>query len=68
MTYSLTGAGVIGDITTQARRRIWLLYKWTLGKYPFPCALTPFSVGLTQVGPVLGPVIGGVLADKLGWR
>uniref|UniRef100_A0A093XTE4 Quinidine resistance protein 2 n=2 Tax=Talaromyces marneffei TaxID=37727 RepID=A0A093XTE4_TALMA len=46
------GYGVIADVTTTAER----------GKY-----LGPMAAGV-MVGPALGPVIGGLLAQYLGWR
>ncbi|KAI0446404.1 major facilitator superfamily transporter [Xylaria telfairii] len=46
------GYGVISDIATPSER----------GSY-----VGIFSLGL-NVGPPLGPVLGGILADKLGWR
>ncbi|EED24402.1 MFS transporter, putative [Talaromyces stipitatus ATCC 10500] len=46
------GYGVIADITTTAER----------GKF-----LGPMAAG-AMVGPALGPVIGGLLAQYLGWR
>ncbi|KIY69160.1 MFS general substrate transporter [Cylindrobasidium torrendii FP15055 ss-10] len=46
------GAGVIGDIATPAERGGFF------GLY---------SVG-TNLGPAVGPILGGVLSDHLGWR
>ncbi|KAG9314032.1 major facilitator superfamily domain-containing protein [Chiua virens] len=46
------GAGVIGDIATRAER----------GSF-----FGLFSLG-AQFGPTIGPVIGGVLAQTVGWR
>ncbi|RAO65763.1 uncharacterized protein BHQ10_001775 [Talaromyces amestolkiae] len=46
------GYGVIADVTTTAER----------GKF-----LGPMAAGV-MVGPALGPVIGGLLAQYLGWR
>lgn len=46
------GYGVIADITTTSER----------GKF-----LGPMAAG-AMVGPALGPVIGGLLAQYLGWR
>ncbi|PCH00525.1 Major facilitator superfamily domain, general substrate transporter [Penicillium occitanis (nom. inval.)] len=46
------GYGVIADVTTTSER----------GKF-----LGPMAAGV-MVGPALGPVIGGLLAQYLGWR
>lgn len=62
------GAGVIADITERAERgHFFGLY--SLG--PLVRATCVFRVFLSsawQVGPCLGPVIGGALAEGLGWR
>ena len=68
-TYLILGAGVIGDIAGPSERGgffglyglgpmvsfIWHRYDLKFRRR-------------FQVGPCVGPVIGGVLADKLGWR
>ncbi|PFH54880.1 hypothetical protein AMATHDRAFT_134375 [Amanita thiersii Skay4041] len=47
------GSGVIGDISTREERG---------GYYGL------FIMGPMVIGPAIAPVIGGVLADHLGWR
>ncbi|KAK7006037.1 MFS general substrate transporter [Favolaschia claudopus] len=50
--------GVVGDISTRADR----------GGFLGLATIGPMVRRLRFFAPTLGPVIGGVLADKLGWR
>ncbi|KAF7357908.1 MFS general substrate transporter [Mycena venus] len=53
--------GVIGDISTRADR----------GSYLGLATVGPMASNTFQdicIGPAIGPVLGGLLADKLGWR
>jgi len=59
---------VIGDIAVpEERGGFFGLY----GMGPLACTVTPLNMrflNMLQIGPAIGPVIGGGLADKLGWR
>jgi MFS family permease len=70
VAYSQTGAGVIGDVTTQDKRGGvfgFFISGPLASAFFYVHSHRPHWVG-HKVGPVLGPVIGGALADKLGWR
>ena len=67
-TKSWEGGGVIGDISTRAERGgfVGLFFLGPLvGKRK--CE-NPQKINHVKLGPAVGPVIGGVLTQALGWR
>lgn len=48
-----------------ARWFLWHVYSGSTGG---PEVISRDRYLISKVGPALGPVIGGILADKLGWR
>ena len=64
------GAGVIADIA-ERHERGGFFGLYSLGPMVRYCGDTVFVNGhspASQVGPCLGPVIGGALSQGLGWR
>lgn len=61
------GAGIISDIATPAERG-GFFGMFTAGPQVSPRLYPLIRILFSKVGPALGPVIGGALADKLGWR
>jgi MFS family permease len=65
-----SGAGVIGDISTPEERG-GFFGMFNLGPmvscFEAVCA-GPRVLMQPQLAPCVGPVLGGVLSDKLGWR
>lgn len=64
------GYGVISDITTRAERGSYvgiLLKGCALLISPFKCAVADFLLRPNVAAPI-GPVLGGVLASRLGWK
>lgn len=71
ITFFFAGAGVVGDISTRAERGGFFGI-FTIGPmvriascfYIYYC----LTRAIFKIGPAIGPVLGGVLSDRLGWR
>lgn len=55
-----------------ARRLLWHVQHWTHGVFflffSHPLCSLPVRLADRQIAPCIGPAMGGIIAEKLGWR
>lgn len=63
------GTGVVADIATAAERGVYM--GWAISGPMVPVTHATYEAQILkhmQIAPAVGPVLGGVLAQFLGWR